>query len=421
MIKKTIKKLDLDFFYEKMDNGLEVFLVPLEFKKIYATFSTKYGGKHKSFLVDNKYVDVPAGMAHFLEHKMFEMESGEAPFEFFSKAGVDCNAYTSFDQTTYLFQGSRNFYDNLNYLLHYVQSPFLTDENVEKEKGIIEQEIKMCQDIPDYVLSEKSIEYSFREYPIRHGITGTVDSVNSITKESVMFCYNTFYHPSNMFLVVCGKFDPETVINMVKENQAQKNYSKKSEIVLAKYEESDEVMEEKIVIEKDVSIPKVGVNFKVNIKGLNISRFKIETYFNIFRMAKYGWYSDLTKTLHDRELIDHELFSSLVFDENYALLMVEYDTNNIDESVILIKEKTLVFDISAELFERKKKLILSSYLYSPEQVTQINNIIMNSIISYNKFDENFMEELEELNYEEFKEIFEKLNFSHTSTVIVKNK
>ena len=158
MRKNSLKGLDIDVYREKLDNGLDIILIPYKNKKNYfMSYATKYGSIITSFTPDNskRKIEVPTGIAHFLEHKMFEQENGEDPFTYFSKSGSGANASTSYDSTQYICYGTKNFNDNLSYLLDFVNSPYFTAENVEKEKGIIIEELKMYFDIPDYKLESR--------------------------------------------------------------------------------------------------------------------------------------------------------------------------------------------------------------------------------------------------------------------------
>ena len=229
MNKSILENLDLTLYSKKLQNGLEIFIVPNEnVNNIYCTFSTKYGSVQNEFVPVNEseMIKVPNGVAHFLEHKMFEQENGVDPFTFFSERGADANANTSAFKTTYLFSGPDFFEENLNYLLDYVQKPYFTDKNVEKEKGIIEQEIKMYEDDPYSRLYEGILFNTFKEHPIRNSVIGTTESVNSITKEILYKCYNTFYNPSNMFVVITGKVDKDKVFQIIEENQNNKTFEK---------------------------------------------------------------------------------------------------------------------------------------------------------------------------------------------------
>ena len=227
MKKTNIDKLKLELYQEKLDNGLEIYIIPKNnCNNIYATISTKYGSNIDEFvpIKSKKMKKFPLGIAHFLEHKMFEMEDGTDPFEIYSNNGADANANTSNYKTTYLFSGPQYFKENLNYLLDYVQTPYFTDKNVEKEKGIIIQEIKMYQDDPYTVLYEKAIYNSFIKHPIKMPVIGDIENVKSITKEDLYECYNTFYNPGNMFVVITGNVDPEETIELIKQNQEKKQF-----------------------------------------------------------------------------------------------------------------------------------------------------------------------------------------------------
>ena len=235
MNKITLNNLDIDIYHEYLDNGLNVYVIPKnDVNNIYATFTTNYGSNEVEFvpLGEKKMVKVPLGIAHFLEHKMFEQEDGKDPFAFFGERGSDANANTNNFKTTYLFSGPEFFEDNMNYLLDYVQSPYFTDENVEKEKGIIEQEIKMYQDDPYTMMYERLLKNSLINNPMKDPIIGTIESVKSITKEELYTCYNTFYHPANMFVVVSGNVDPEKTIKLIEENQKKKEFEDFNKIKL---------------------------------------------------------------------------------------------------------------------------------------------------------------------------------------------
>ena len=233
MKKINFKNLDLDLFYEKLDNGLEIFVLPkTNVNNIYVTFNTKYGSNISEFkpIDKDKMIKVPLGIAHFLEHKMFEQEDETDIFSFYSERGADCNANTNYTKTTYLFSCPNFFKENMDMLLDYVQAPYFTDENVDKEKGIITQEIKMYQDMPGTMIYDKIIENTFKIHPMKYPIIGNIENINKITKEDLYTCYNTFYHPSNMFVVVTGNVNASEVINIIKENQNKKKFKKEETI-----------------------------------------------------------------------------------------------------------------------------------------------------------------------------------------------
>ena len=201
MKKITINKINEDIYYEKLDNGLMVYLyVNKNVHNNYVTFTTKYGSINNEFGCgkDGKMKKVPNGIAHFLEHKVFSQKEDPQPEEFYAANGGNCNAYTTFKNTTYLFSATGKIEENIGYLLDFVQDLYLTDESVESEKGIITQEINMCNDRPSDLLYDKIRSNAIKNNPFKESIIGTVSEVNSITKKMLEDCYKTFYHPSNL-------------------------------------------------------------------------------------------------------------------------------------------------------------------------------------------------------------------------------
>ena len=207
-----------------MPNGLNVYILPKKgFSKTFVTFSTKYGSIDREFIPLGKKepVTVPDGIAHFLEHKMFEKEEGDV-FQQFSEKGASANAFTSFTKTTYLFSSTDHVLDNTKTLLDFVQQPYFTEETVEKEKGIIGQEITMYDDQPDWRLYFGAIENMYKDHPVKIDIAGTVESIDKITADHLYECYNTFYHPSNMTVFVVGAVNPQEMMDFIKQDQACK-------------------------------------------------------------------------------------------------------------------------------------------------------------------------------------------------------
>jgi predicted Zn-dependent peptidase len=194
------KQIDEKMYHEQMDNGLDVYILPKKgFSKTFVTFTTKYGSIDNTFtpMGQNDVVNVPDGIAHFLEHKMFEKEDGDV-FQKFSGFGASANAFTSFTRTAYLFSSTNHLYENTETLLNFVQEPYFTASTVEKEKGIIGQEITMYDDLPDWRLYFGTIDNMYHNHPVKIDIAGTIESIDKITAEHLYTCYETFYHPSNM-------------------------------------------------------------------------------------------------------------------------------------------------------------------------------------------------------------------------------
>ena len=223
-------KVKEKLYIEKLKNGLTVMIIPKkDIQKKYIIWGTHYGSNDSTFIVpgETQITEVPKGVAHFLEHKMFEQENGKNSLDVLTAIGVNANAYTTNDHTAYLFECTDNFYPALDEFMDYVQHPYFTDENVEKEKGIIAQEIRMYDDDPGWQLYMGILDCLYKNNPIKVDIAGTVESISKITPEVLYKCYNTFYALDNMTLVICGDFEPEKLLEEVKKRLTKnKTYEK---------------------------------------------------------------------------------------------------------------------------------------------------------------------------------------------------
>ncbi|MDD2377253.1 MAG: pitrilysin family protein [Bacilli bacterium] len=422
MRKIPLYKLDLDMYYEKLDNGLEVYIVPKNtINAIYVTYSTKYGSIHNEFVPigEKKMIKVPDGIAHFLEHKVFEQEDKLDVFDFFGKRGADINANTSNLKTTYLFSGPDFYEENLDFLMDFVQKPYFTDENIKKEQGIIEQEINMVDDRPYGKLYEGIFYNSFIEHPIKIPIIGTLKSVKSITKEHLYQCYNTFYHPSNMFIVVTGNVDPEQTLDIIKKNQNKRNVEEPKKIKLKTYNEPDKVAKKSETIEMDVTIPKACIAFKINIEGMNeIPLRKIANYIGYLCSLKLGSVSVLSEELREKEIIADNLGINLTVIDKHALISVMADTNNAKVLFKRVKETLKNLSVTEEEFARLKKIMISNNLFMSDNIFSINSRIMNDIIKYNEVSTDAIKEIEESTIDEINYVIKNITLDNYTTFIV---
>ncbi|MBQ9072103.1 MAG: insulinase family protein [Bacilli bacterium] len=421
MKKSKLEKLDLELYEETLDNGLRVFVVPKDnVNGFYATLSTKFGSINDEFIPngESKMKKVPLGVAHFLEHKMFEQKDGKDPFTFYSERGCDSNANTSNIKTTYLFSGSNSFEESLNYLLDYVQDPYFTDENVEKEKGIIEQEIKMYADEPFFKIYDGIVYNSFIKHPIKFPIAGTVKDVYSITKEDLYICYNTFYHPSNMFLVITGNVDPKETINLIKINQEKKKFDKFEPIKLKEYDEPNTVEKKQDNITMDIEIEKVGIGYKIDCSKINKNINDIKIYLSILFDLKLGSTSELSENLKNLNLITHDIDVTLLNTDKHILAVIIAETSNTNKTLKLIEEELKDLSISEEDFERKKKIRKSGCIYRSDSIYSINNKIIGNIMSYDKVITDDYKKIDELNIKDMKNIIKKIDLENKTVYII---
>ncbi|MFL8273443.1 EF-P 5-aminopentanol modification-associated protein YfmH [Clostridioides difficile] len=400
-----------EVYYEKLQNGLDVYFMPKRgFMKKYAILATNYGSNDLEFvpLGEDKKIRVNEGIAHFLEHKMFEQPDGGDAFDKFSKLGVNANAFTNFTMTAYLFSATENFYESLEHLIDYVQTPYFTDENVEKEKGIIAQEIKMYNDDPDWNVYFNCLKAMYVNYPARIDIAGTVDSIYKITKEELYKCYNTFYNPGNMALFVVGDLDVEKVIDVTKKSNNYK-VDKLSKSIERFYPEEPKSVKEKEVIEKfPISMPMFNIGFKdsnVGLKGKELLSKEIVTDILVGMLFKKG--SKLYEDLYMQGLINDNFGAGFSSQVDYAFSIIAGDSKEpkkVKKIILDYIEKSKKEGLSKEEFDRTKKKKIGSFIKCFDSI----NFIGNSFISYVFKDINLLDYLDVIKDITFEEVEERL-------------
>lgn len=425
MKKLIYNHLDLTIYEEKLDNGLQVYIVPKpNCNNARATFVTKYGSNDSEFVPKGKteMIRVPDGVAHFLEHKLFEQKDGVDPFSFFDEEGSECNASTNPWCTQYWFSGTQAFERNLNFLLDFVQDPYFTDENVEKEKGIIVQELEMYMDNPYRVGFEKSNLNLLQIHPLRISTGGTKKSVEAITKEDLYTCYETFYHPSNMALVITGNVDPDKTIELVKNNQSKKQFLKAEPITIKEYQEPDTVAKEFESIEMNVTIPKIFMNYKINVSKItDIPESLLSLYVSIYLDLKLSATSSFSEQLKKEQIVADDIYFDFSNIKTHILVSIEGETEKKEDLIARIdQELKNTKTIEAE-FIRKKKTILSSCLFMSDSVTRLNNRLVNDFIKYNEIRNDLYDQYQSLNYHDFRKVVDALNFEHKSILIINPK
>lgn len=422
MEKIKIKDIDEYVYYEKLDNGLEVYLYKKDnVHNNYVTFTTKYGSVYNEFVPidENEMKTFPKGIAHFLEHKVFVQKEGLQPMEFFAQSGSICNAYTTFRNTSYLFYATESLKENISYLLDYVQNIYLTDESVESEKGIITEEIHMYEDRPGDVLSEKIRHNTLSNNPYKDSIIGTIKDIESITKDTLETCYHTFYNPSNMFMVVTGNFDPIEIMNCIKENQSKKEFKKIDKIKIKEFKEEDKVVKEKEIINISTNIPKVAYTLKIPLKNIKISRRKLHLYMYILFTTLFDETSNFDMEVKKEGIINNTTYVSLLNCDTHLLISLINETFKYEEFLDKVKEKLNNLYIREKDFNRKKKVLVSNEIFAYENIENINDIIIDNIIYNGKFEDNPIEVIEELNINELLDLIKNLNIKNTSTIILK--
>ncbi len=386
-------RLNEEIYNVELSNGLKVFYMPKkDYVKKYAIYSTNYGSVDNSFIPigEENEITVPEGIAHFLEHKLFE-EPDVNIFDEFAKLGSYVNAFTSNNQTAYLFSCVDNFYENLELLVSFVQDPYFTDENIEKEKGIIQQEIRMYNDSPDWKVYSNCLSGMYVKHPVRIDIAGTIESIKSINKELLYRCYKTFYNPSNMLLFMIGDIDFEKALSIIEEKQKTTEILKK-EISRIKIQEP-EAINEKIIEEKSsVSIPLFYIGYKdldVGYDGEKLVHKEICT--NILLEVLFGNSSNFYQKLYEEGLINDSFGFQYVGYKDYghALLGGESsDPKEVYNRILENIENEVKKGISEEDFNRTKKKLIGYHIMDLNSIENIATGFINyyyrkySIINY---------------------------------------
>lgn len=421
MKKITINRINEDIYYEKLDNGLDVYLyVDNNIHNNYVTFTTKYGSIYNEFKDNNgKMIKVPNGIAHFLEHKVFVQENDPQPEEFYGDMGGICNAYTTFKNTTYLFSSTDNLDKGIEYLLDFVQNLYLTEESVESEKGIITQEINMCDDRPMDILYEKIRKNSISKNPFKESIIGEIDEINSITKDLLTSCYNRFYHPSNMFLVVTGNFDKDKILDVIKNNQSKKEFPKENKIELKEYKEDDKIVKKYEVVKCNTNIPKIAYTIKIPLDKFDMDIRKLSIYMYIIFNLLFGDTSSFDEEAKKDGIITNTIYYNILNIDSHFVISLINSTDKYKELEERIDKEFKDIKFDERDIDRKKKVLISNEIFSYENIEMINEMIIDNIIFDNKIEDDIVSVIESINIDELNDIVKKIDFNNKSVVIVK--
>lgn len=422
MKKITIKGLDQTLLFEKI-NGLKVILLPYENRRdYYVNYTTKYGSVNLEFMneSDKNYYCSPKGTAHFLEHKMFEQEDGVDPFTFYSKTGTECNAGTSYTKTSYYIYGLNDINKNLNYLINCINSPYFTDENVEKEKGIIIQEINMYDDNPDWILEEETQKAIFKNHPIKYDIAGYSDTVNSITKEDLYKCYNAFYNPNNMFLVVSGKFDVDEVVDIIKNNEKLNTRNANINIKNKKIDEEKTVVKVNTEVFCDnISVNKATISFKISLDDID-DKYEFHLYLSAIISILFGSGSSFKEDMFKKGYASYIDCDRMFIDNFY---IVEFYAELLNDDVSKLKDEILFrfkdFKVNEEELKRYIKVLISSIVVGSDDPRVFADSIISDLINFDTIIDNKFELIRKINYKRFNEIRNNLDISNNSIVVLK--
>ena len=388
-------KVKETLYKEVLQNGMTVMIVPKKnIRKKYIIWGVQYGSNDNKFIVpgETEPTEVPKGVAHFLEHKMFEQENGVNSLDRLTSIGVSANAYTTNDHTAYLYECTDNFYEALDEFMDYVQHPYFTDENVEKEKGIIGQEIMMYDDYPEWKVYLNTLEAMYHSHPVKLDITGTIETISHIDKDILYKCYNTFYNPSNMCLVVCGDFVPKEILKEIESRLIDKKASGEIKRIYEKEEES--IVKPNIEAKMEVSIPLFVVGIKC-IPPKQSEKVKTHISMNILLNMIIGESSQLYQDLYKLGNVISTPSFDFEFTDEYAHILISGNSR---------KPKTLYSKLTQEIerirqeglneedFNRVKKMLYGDYIKQYNDVAEISRMFLSDFMNgINSFD--YIEEI----------------------------
>ncbi|WP_432724396.1 EF-P 5-aminopentanol modification-associated protein YfmH [Staphylococcus equorum] len=378
MNEKYYKQIDEKVYEAELNNGLKLFIIPKKgFQKTFVTYTTQFGSLDNKFKPhgSDTYVTVPDGVAHFLEHKLFENEE-EDLFTAFAEDNAQVNAFTSFDRTSYLFSATGNVDRNIKRLLTMVETPYFTKETVDKEKGIIEEEIKMYQEQPGYKLMFNTLKAMYETHPIRVDIAGSVESIYEITKDDLYLCYETFYHPSNMVLFVVGDVDAEHIYEVIAEHENKRDKVNQPQIVRDALNEKREVNEFNVTESMKLQSPRLMLGFKnETLKNEpNEVYVKRDLEMTLFYEMVFGEETDFYQTLLNQDLIDETFGYQFVLEPTYSFSVITSATQYPDKLKALLLEElenTQGKLSDTEAFNLLKKQFIGEFisgLNSPEYI-----------------------------------------------------
>lgn len=411
--------LDQEYYYEKLENGLELFFVPYKNKNNYAiNYVTKYGSNVLKYKLEGEEKIAPPGIAHFLEHKMFESSDGIDPFTFTAQSGSYCNAMTSYTATRYVIEGNTNFKENLDYMIKFVNEPYFTEENVEKEKGIIIEEVKQYNDDIECMLDLETRKSIYKNHPIINDIGGTVETVSNITKDEIYDCYNTFYQPSNMFVVITGSFDVNEALDIIKNNKQlqERSQNKKFEILYDK--EPDEITKSNVTLAVNLVKPKLSYNIKLPYESNK--KFAYSIYISMFLSLVFGNSSKFWERMRREGKVTSFGYTKMNTNSHMSISILA-ETEKASELIKDIENELENINIEEKDIERLKKVWIAS------EVTMIDNIsvtldnIVDDIIEYGKLIDNKPALIRSINKTRLDEIIKNIDFNNKSVVLLEPK
>jgi predicted Zn-dependent peptidase len=421
MIHKYYKRFNEDVYIIKLKNGMQVHLLPKNdpFYTTYVELSIPYGSIHLDYTYNQKTYQTPPGTAHFMEHKIFAMPDGDA-FQKFSNLGVDANAMTSYHQTSYVFSATDQVIPALTHLLDMLDTPFFTDENIEQEKLIIEEELKMYLDDPHSKMQNQLMENLYHTHTLKHDIGGTVESIKEISKDMLFDVYKHFYHPNQRLLIIAGRIDIKKMKSFFRDYDQQLQTEKKPKVIFDK--EPKKLVKKYEVVYEDVQIDKMMIGIKLNPLGrFGNDLVKREMVMSMVLNMLLGSSSKMYEYLLEQQLINQSFYVNTTFEKKAENIVIYAESKYITKlKNILIKylTKDAYLDLNEEDFNRYKKVYLGQYIFALNNL-ETKTYLYGKYYHYKSSLFDVIEMMQETTYDEMLDGLNRINNRSISVLIYK--
>lgn len=418
MNKKHYQQLNETLVYQRLNNGLDVYIIPKkEYFKTYTTFVTRFGAHHTAVVLDDtkEKFTIPLGTAHFLEHKLFETATGEDITHIFNEVGADVNAFTTYEQTAYMTISTQNTEYVIEQLLDFVQNTHFSEASIKKEQNIIEQERKLYLDNPRSRSRYGLLRNLYHHHPLRENILGTKQSIFSITKDILFKAHRLFYHPSNMLLVIVGDVDPSHIIEVVTKNQSEKHFEPQLSYTIPPIIEPRKVKLSSKVNFMDVAVPRASVGCKIDLKKIQLPQFKLDTMLTMMLEDTFGFASNAYQTLLDQKLINTQFSYYATVGEDYCYVMIGANTNQPEAFIAFIKKQIIAlsqYKFDETSFGVIKNALIGSKIKMLDDLESIAHEFIDQLLS----DDDYFLQLDTIQNIQIQD-FKKLQYVFTEDVI----
>ena len=421
MKKIELKNIDQVIYYDECSNGLPIYMI--ENKNVadyYITLSVKYGSLDTDFKINDKLYHVNNGVAHFLEHVNFNIDDKTTAHDLFRNLGSNINAFTTFDFTSYEVSSNNHFKENLDLLLDYVQTRYFTKEIVDKEKGIIIEEVRIGDNNPGKKMFFECNKALYHNSKRRYYITGNEEDVTNITKEELELVFDNFYVPNNMFIIITGNFNHNEASKITKDNQKDKKFKHNKIEKIKEKEPNTIVTPYKEIIDKQIEIPKIRISYKMNkdiYKDKDLE--EVLSYLYMIIQNNIGSTSLFKEELMEKELITL-INGGVSLEDDYLIFGVSIESKYPDKVIDMVIDKLKHMTCNEEELTRSRRVRIADLIYSYDDIEYVNTDIMDQLIRYNKIYDNLYEVYNNSNIEECKDILNKLDFTNQSIIVMKN-